>query len=301
MAWRNPRQVLRLPLVKVRVDIFYGLMLAFLLYGDGHSKSTTSCLALVLACGLFFFLEYQRQFLEYQGRRDRQLSPVRFVFGLLLIGLLVSLGVELAFDSSLYVVVAESQGKDATLTGRTDLWYDLFMLGQHHTLFGAGYEGFWNPSMCLYLKELYAWGPRQAHNGYIEIWLNLGFVGLGLFALMVGQAIYGITPLFQKDFEYGRFRLIVLLITLLHNYSEAGFPRTTHLVWLVFLLVAINVKPTQASSAKNMPAPAAVARPLGQPKAIHVRPGPYTRHAWTMQSRSPKLDTEAVSSQATEE
>jgi O-antigen ligase len=263
-TWRDNRQVVRLPLVKVRLDVFYGVMLAYLLYGDGHSKSTTACLVLVFAGGLFLLL-------AYQYRRGRQIAPTHFVFGLLLVGLFAHLGMELLFDSSLYVVVAESQGKDATLTGRTDLWQDLFIMGQRHALLGAGYEGFWSASNCLQLKENHPWGPHQAHNGYIEIWLNLGLAGLGLFALVVGHALRGTTPLFQTDFEYGRFRLIVLLITLLHNYSEAGFPRTTHLIWFVFLLVVINVKSGPVSSAEKVPAPHNAARQFWQQKTARVQ------------------------------
>jgi exopolysaccharide production protein ExoQ len=252
MAWRENRQVLRLPFLRVRVDVLYGVMLVYLLYGGGHSKSTTSFLVLVFACGLFLLLERQRW-------RGRHIVPVRFVCGLLLTGLVAHLGMELAFDSSLYVAVAESQGKDATLTGRTELWEDLLIMGQRHSLLGAGYGGFWTRTNSAKLKQRYFWGPQQAHNGYIEIWLQLGVVGLLLFALVVWQALQGVGPLSRQDFEYGRFRLILLLITLLHNYSEAGFPRPTHLVWFVFLLVVINVKPVPTISAEKVPAPAGAA------------------------------------------
>jgi O-antigen ligase len=259
MAWREHRQVLKFPLVKVRIDMLYGGMLAYLLYGGGHSKSSTSSLALVLAFGLFLLLEHQR-------RRGRQIKLARFVFGLLLIGLIAHLGMELTFGGSLYEAVAESQGKDATLTGRTQLWEDLLLMGQHHPLLGAGYGGFWTNLTCLRLKALHPWGPHQAHNGYIEVWLQLGLVGLLIFMLVVVQAFQGVSLLFRQDFEYSRCRLILLLIILLHNYSEAGFPRPTHLVWFVFLLIVINVKPVQAITAEQVPAPAAAAWQYGRPR-----------------------------------
>jgi O-antigen ligase len=281
-TWRDKRQVVQLPLVKVRVDVCYGVMLAYLLYGDGHSKSTTSFLVLVFACGLFLLLNYQH-------RRGRQIVPTRFVCGLLLAGLFIHCGMELLFGSSLYEIVLESQGKDATLTGRTDLWHDLWKMGQRHSLLGAGYEGFWTTNNCLQLQEVHFWGPRQSHNGYIEIWLNLGLVGLVLFALVVGHAFHGTTPLFQTEFEYGTFRLIVLLITLLHNYSEAGFPRTQHLVWFVFLLVVINVKSGQAISAEKVPSPIDAARQFWPQKTARVLQRSYARHRQVMHSRSSTL------------
>ena len=65
-TWRDNRQVLRLPLLKVRVDILYVVMLAYLLYGGGHSKSTTAVLVLVFAWGLILLLERKHR----RGRTD---------------------------------------------------------------------------------------------------------------------------------------------------------------------------------------------------------------------------------------
>jgi O-antigen ligase len=282
-TWRNNRQVLRVPLLKVRVDILCGAMLVYLLNGGGgHSKSTTAILVIVFACGLILLLERQH-------RRGQQIVPTRLIVGLLLSALAVHFGLELALDDSLYVVVAESQGKDPTLTGRTELWEDLLIMGQRHPLFGTGYGGFWTHENCAELKQRHFWGPHQAHNGYIEIWLQLGPVGLLLFALVVGQALRGLAPLFRQDFELGRFRLVVLLITLLHNYSEAGFPRPTHLVWFVFLLVVINVQPVQVRAAEKAPSPADAAGYLWRHKQGSVRPRWSPSMPRTMHSRNLKL------------
>jgi hypothetical protein len=62
-----------------------------------------------------------------------------------------------------------------------------------------------------------------------------------------------------------------LLITLFHNYSEAGFPRPTHLVWFVFLLVVINLKSVQVSSSERMPSPVKVPRLYRQPRRVSVK------------------------------
>jgi len=277
------RQMLKLPLVKVPVDVLYGVMLVYLLYGDGYSKSTTSILVLFFACGIFLLLEHQR-------RRGRKIVPLRLVSGLLLTGLVAHIGMELMLNSSLYVAVAESQGKDPTLTGRTELWMDLFKIGQRHPLLGAGYGGFWNPKMFWELKQLHPWGPHQAHNGYIEIWLQLGFAGLLLFVPVVGHALQGVSLLLQKDFEYGRFRLILLLITLLHNFTEAGFTRPTHLVWFVFLLVVINVKPVQTISAE-----------VKQVQAISAEKAPSLRRNMAMwETKKVEFQTRTIDKQSAE-
>ncbi|MCG2777803.1 MAG: hypothetical protein L6406_19215, partial [Desulfobacterales bacterium] len=97
------------------------------------------------------------------------------------------------------------------------------------------------PAIGEYLKETHIWGPGQAHNGYIDIFLNLGLVGLLLFGFVIISALRGALRQCRLDFEYGRVRLILLVLALIHNYTESSFARPTHLIWFIFLLVAVNV------------------------------------------------------------
>ena len=71
-------------------------------------------------------------------------------------------------------------GRDATLTGRTDVWRELFKL---HTdpILGTGFMSFWDDRQ--YRAKLPDWVAFSAHNGYIEIFLAGGFVGI--FALVI--------------------------------------------------------------------------------------------------------------------
>ena len=132
-------------------------------------------------------------------------------------------------------------GSAGTLIGRKHLWQALIPLGMRHPILGAGFGGFWTPTMVQDLKEVFIWGPGQAHNGYIEIFLHLGMVGLVLFGLVVVTALTGGMRQMYLGFEYGRVRLILVVLTLVHNYSESGFIRPTHLIWFTFLLASVNV------------------------------------------------------------
>jgi hypothetical protein len=68
-------------------------------------------------------------------------------------------------------------GRNATLTDRTEVW-ELALRLQPNPILGAGFESFW---LGQRLEDLWSkfWGkPNQAHNGYIETYLNLGLIGL---------------------------------------------------------------------------------------------------------------------------
>src|SRR6185503_658307 len=83
-----------------------------------------------------------------------------------------------------YTYVVEALGRNTTLTGRTDIWGDLFRMDVNPWL-GTGFESFWLGPRAEYLANKYYFHPNQAHNGYIEMYVNLGWIGVGFLALFI--------------------------------------------------------------------------------------------------------------------
>lgn len=127
-------------------------------------------------------------------------------------------------------------GRDMTLTGRVFIWRDLLEAGTN-PLFGVGYESFW-------LGERLAWfvathEVNSAHNGYLELYLNLGSLGCILFAAWVLGSFGKAKRAFASQFSYGQLRLTILFIFLLYNMTESA-TRGTSLMFFVFLLAAVE-------------------------------------------------------------
>jgi O-antigen ligase len=129
-------------------------------------------------------------------------------------------------------------GRDATLTDRTEVWHDALEL-QPDPIFGAGFESFWLGKRLDKLWARWWWQPNQAHNGYIETYLNLGWVGIVLLAGMIIGTFGKISRALLTNFEFARFRLGFLFVILAYNFTEATF-KGVHLVWTVFYLIAID-------------------------------------------------------------
>jgi len=106
-------------------------------------------------------------------------------------------------------------------------------------------------------RELVTFAPSQAHNGYLEVFLNGGVTGLLLLALAIYGAFRGVRKLMENDFEYGRLQLILLLSVLVSNWTEATFGRPTELMWFVLLLVAVapNVPDRLCAASVTMETP----------------------------------------------
>jgi len=82
-------------------------------------------------------------------------------------------------------------GRSPTLTGRSTLWAAVDVAIQQRVWLGYGYGGFWlgegGPQEQVW-SSLWGYRPLAAHNGYKEIRLDLGVIGLALtgFVLVVG-------------------------------------------------------------------------------------------------------------------
>jgi O-antigen ligase len=75
-----------------------------------------------------------------------------------------------------------SVGRDTSLTGRTGLW-ETVLREPVNPLIGVGYSSFWLGERLERFWAMYRTSPPiQAHNGYIEVYVNLGLIGLCLLA-----------------------------------------------------------------------------------------------------------------------
>jgi O-antigen ligase len=118
-------------------------------------------------------------------------------------------------------------------------------------LLGAGYGAFWNRRVLAIMRERFSWGPGQSHNGYIEVYAQLGLVGLSIFGVVVLSSVRHAVRLCFKNFELGRWRIVLLICVLFQNLAEAGFPRPTHLMWFTFLIVAVNSFPRRVIDSRK--------------------------------------------------
>jgi O-antigen ligase len=129
-------------------------------------------------------------------------------------------------------------GRDATLTGRTDIW-DLVLAEQLNPLVGAGFYSFWTGERIAKFWELYGVGMNQAHNGYLETYLIGGVIGVGLLLAMLVSAGRTIKKELVVRTNWGSLRLIFWLVSIVHNWTEASFSKLT-LLWFLLLTVIME-------------------------------------------------------------
>jgi exopolysaccharide production protein ExoQ len=131
-------------------------------------------------------------------------------------------------------------GRDVTLTSRTDLWKQLLEMVSN-PWFGGGYEGFWLGERLEKFRREYWWmgTSGMAHNGYIQIYLDLGIIGVCLLGMFIFSAFSSIKRGLLENYGYARLRLTFFLVCMIYNYTETSF-NGMQLWWLLFILVGID-------------------------------------------------------------
>jgi exopolysaccharide production protein ExoQ len=126
-------------------------------------------------------------------------------------------------------------GRNTTLTGRLSIWTAVLSV-QTNPLLGTGYESFWLGSRLQRVWDMTSTGIQEAHNGYIEVYLNLGWIGLILLCALIVTGYRHAYALYCRDPHIGRLRLALLTAGVIYGLTEASF-RMMSPIWIAFLLV----------------------------------------------------------------
>lgn len=188
--------------------------------------------ATALACLIAGITVYTAAGLPFVRRNLHRLGSMT------LLAVVVLVALQAGFDIKAMIVT--SLGRDSTLTGRSVLYGDLLGLVSS-PLVGVGYDSFWLGERLNYLWDKYWWQPNEAHNGYLETYLELGVLGLTVLLMILLKAYRNIRRSMVRQFTYGRFRLACFVMILLYNLTESAF-KGLALMWLLFLLVALEYR-----------------------------------------------------------
>jgi len=166
----------------------------------------------------------------------RHPAPLKF-----LVPVVVSLVLFMVFGADMKASLAGAVGRDPTFTDRTLLWSYLLDNMKTNVLVGTGYESFWLGSRLQQLWAQFAFRPNQAHDGYIELYLNLGVLGE---SLLIGFLIASYRTISRKLGDASEVTtslgLALWSVTPIYNITTASFGRG-ELLWLTFLLGAIVI------------------------------------------------------------
>jgi exopolysaccharide production protein ExoQ len=238
-----------------------GVLLAFGIALFVMANSQTSLACFILGCGLILVTALRTT----QGR-----PAIVHVVCLLV---LLTGGLTLLFGGG--ADVASAMGRESNLSGRTDIWAALIKASPN-AIVGAGFESFWiSPNVLKFqhtLEDERWWHPEdlnESHNGYLEVYMNLGLVGAGLILWILISGYRRAVAAFRRNPSLGGLMLAYIIPSVFYNFTEAGF-RMVSLMWIFLLLATVvasgiaagifdiempDISDTRRSIAKAVPLP----------------------------------------------
>ena len=199
-------------------------LLGFGLWDLSTANSATSESCFILASGLMLVTGLRR----FRGRPTAVHS---LILTLIILGGLIKItGADTAAFAAL--------GRKPDLTGRADIWPVLLRMAPNPVI-GAGFESFWlGPRLQAVFNAFPNLFVSEAHNGYIEEYLNLGLVGLSLTIIILVSGYRAAVTAFRLDPDSGTLMVGCVVASAMYAYTEAAF-RMLSYSWSFLLIVIL--------------------------------------------------------------
>ncbi len=213
-----------------QLSFFRAMPLAIFFFGVeilSMSASATVVTLLIYAAGLYV----------YTIRKPR-MRLLTMYLGISLGTILFSV---LLFDPQ---ILFGAVGRDASLTGRIPLWLTLIPFAKEKFLLGWGYAGFFNSDLVemQYIWKMIEWNAPNAHNGYLDIILQIGVIGLALYGWVWSRTIYMVLKILRRangatEYPVAIWGGLFMLVNIALNIDEGPLPYQDEFTMLMPLTI----------------------------------------------------------------
>ncbi|MGH7999145.1 MAG: O-antigen ligase family protein, partial [Brasilonema sp.] len=205
---------------------------------------STSRTSLILFGLLILIMVLYKNF-RWQGK----ISVIFLDIGILILGCVALL------VFTYWVELVTGLGKDPTFTGRTPLWSIALARLMERPLLGYGRGAFWAPKSKYAMEASQAigsgWVPPHAHNGLVDLALDVGLIGVSLFLVSYfttfSQALKRAYA--TKNVEE-LWPLAYLIFLAMNNLTESCLLYLANLYWVLFITVSFTIN--QKSKLKKL-------------------------------------------------
>jgi len=163
------------------------------------------------------------------------------------------------FLSALWVMdntemILKGLQRDATLTGRTELWSVLIPYAKERFWLGYGYGSFWDTAAdqsVVWTVLYYGMQPSIAHNSFLDLWLELGMVGVILFLASIFKNIITSFKIATKSKVITDYwPLVYMFFILSYSMTESAIMGQTSLTWAIYVAITFQLSQIKQDEAE---------------------------------------------------
>lgn len=218
-----------IPVVKYQTaaEIFLLILSFYLLIGpSAHAMSATAIISLAVGLTAFIVFLWLNKLNIYPS--SNAISAIMLT--------IIIYGTFTVFTSGTFIepLTAATFGRDATLTGRTEIWQQYLPMAMEHPFLGHGFGGFWTTEAIKIQKV------TEVHNGYLEVILHLGFIGLIFVALFLLSSCRRAQRMMKDDLFWAILWICFLFITIIHNISESSIDSFSKNLTAILVFMAVS-------------------------------------------------------------
>jgi O-antigen ligase len=87
------------------------------------------------------------------------------------------------------------------------------------------------------------WRPDNAHNGYLDLWLQLGLLGVVIFAASFLKNLFKAVTLVRRENSWiSMFPLLFLTFLMIHNITESTILFRNQIFWILYTLTSVQLR-----------------------------------------------------------
>ncbi|MGZ5470782.1 MAG: O-antigen ligase family protein [Nitrososphaeraceae archaeon] len=212
------------------IDFVLLLMVIWILHGPISSIGRSS-LSQVGIIGTY--IGFVILIISIYFRNNPRIIEKYLIGGSLLI-LFTNFAFEVFTGTTLLEKLVLLSGREMTFTGRTWVWNELVKVGLKNPFFGCGFGGFWVNITNIDFPF------STGHNGYLDVFVDLGLVGLLLLTIIIIIAYSDIRSIILNHFDLGLIRLVFIITIIITNFIESTFIKPSSLLWYLFIIISIR-------------------------------------------------------------
>jgi exopolysaccharide production protein ExoQ len=196
--------------------------------------NTKSATGVVLLVTIFAYI-FATRLLRRIHMTDRVASMI--------LGLAIALPIVIA-TYSYSKVILELLGKDPTLTGRTEIWKAILPSIMKRPILGYGYQAFWKVTTgeVTNVTALKGGVASGAHNGFLNVWLSLGLVGMSLVVYVFARSFRHLfRGMMSEQSRYLQWAGCIVLLMVVVNFDEQDLMVSSDLMWVMFIMACVGL------------------------------------------------------------
>jgi O-antigen ligase len=229
-----------LPKDNLKIYKYSGIMFSILLILLSTSK-TSLVVFLLLISTIIFYKNFR-----WKGK----ISVILLDIGILILGCFTVVIV------TYWVEILTELGRDATLTGRTPIWGVMIVRLMQRPFLGYGIGAYFSPKSPYAFEAGQAlktgWIPPSGHNGFLDLAVDIGLIGLGLFIIIyLTSFIRALKLAYASKNSEDIFPLVYLIMLATNNITESLLLYESNIYWVLFVTITFVLNQNSSVTDEN--------------------------------------------------